>query len=197
MWQKAFWSDFRWPDICLKKLNEVPKPWYNSRSSGQDVIMGSPECQTEIRSYITVIIFISMIAFIIIIVFSYYGISRNLNSYTISLLGMSSCQIALTYMAFPSFCRQSAIYSRLQISQWVTHASLWITNPPGAMSLCSFLKLLSSLTRQVKWALKIYETSRKFLLNTMASSPAHKQLSYSSFHNHTEITSYAIFQLNS
>lgn len=137
-----------------------------------------------------------MINFIIIIVFSYYGILRNLNSYTMSFLGLSSCQIALTYMAFPSFCRQSAIESTLQISQWVTHAILWITVLPGAMSFCSFLKLLSSLTRKVKWALKIDETSRKFLLNTMASSPGHKQLSYISFHTQTEITSYAIFQNN-
>jgi hypothetical protein len=98
--KKRFLSDFRWPDICLKKLNKVPKPWYNSRSSGQDVIVGLPECQTEIRSYITVIIFITMIDLFIIIVFSYYDVSRNLNSYT-SLLGQSSYQIALTYMAFP------------------------------------------------------------------------------------------------
>jgi len=63
--------------------------------------VGLPECQAEIRSYITVIIFIIMIDLIIIIVFSYYGISRNLNSCTISLLGQSSYQIALTYMAFP------------------------------------------------------------------------------------------------
>jgi len=63
--------------------------------------VGLPECQTEIRSYITVIIFIIKIDLFIIIVFSYYGISRNLNSYTISLLGQSSYQIAPTYMAFP------------------------------------------------------------------------------------------------
>jgi hypothetical protein len=98
--KKRFLSDFRWPDICLKKLNEVPKPWYNSRSSGQNVIVGLPEGQTEIRSYITFIVFIIMIDLFIIIVFSYYGISRNLSSYTISLLGQSSYQIALTYMAF-------------------------------------------------------------------------------------------------
>jgi hypothetical protein len=174
MLQEAFWYDFRLPDICLKKLSEVPKPWYISRSSGQDVITGPSEYQTEIRSYITVIIFIIIIDFIITIVFSYYGISRNLNTYTMSLIGLSSCQNAPAYMTFPSFCRQWAIYSRLQISQWVTHASLWITILSGAMSFCSFLKLLSSLTRQVKWALKVDETSRKFLLNTMASSPAHK-----------------------
>ena len=76
------------------------------RSSGQDIIVGSPECKTEIRSYIIIIIFIIMIDFIIVIVFSFYGISRNLNSYTLSSLGLHSCQIALTDMVFPSYCRQ-------------------------------------------------------------------------------------------